>query len=82
MKPLLGLLFVLCAGVSSAAPTRSVTAAPPNLAPRTPAAPGVPAPDPPFEETTQVTSVEVPVNVVDREGQPVRGLQASRSFRQ
>ncbi|MEO8502306.1 MAG: VWA domain-containing protein [Acidobacteriota bacterium] len=31
----------------------------------------------PFEESTQVVSIEVPVNVVNRDGQPVRGLQAS-----
>jgi len=31
---------------------------------------------PVFEGTSQVVSVEVPVNVVDREGQPVRGLTA------
>ena len=29
-----------------------------------------------FEETSQVVAVEVPVNVVDREGRPVRGLTA------
>src|SRR5262249_44585172 len=35
------------------------------------------APAPPaFEDTSQVVSVEVPVNVVDRNGQPVRGLTA------
>ena len=32
---------------------------------------------PRFEETTQVVAVEVPVNVVDREGHPVRGLSAA-----
>ena len=31
---------------------------------------------PAFEGTSQVVSVEIPVNVVDREGQPVRGLTA------
>jgi VWFA-related protein len=30
-----------------------------------------------FEETTQVVSVEVPVNAVDRTGKPVRGLEAA-----
>jgi VWFA-related protein len=30
-----------------------------------------------FEESSQVTAVEVPVNVVDREGNPVRGLSAA-----
>ena len=29
-----------------------------------------------FEETSQVVAVEVPVNVVDRDGRPVRGLTA------
>ncbi|HYU36154.1 MAG TPA: VWA domain-containing protein [Thermoanaerobaculia bacterium] len=29
-----------------------------------------------FEETSEVVAVEVPVNVVDRDGQPVRGLTA------
>ena len=29
-----------------------------------------------FEETSQVVAVEVPVNVVDRDGKPVRGLTA------
>jgi VWFA-related protein len=32
---------------------------------------------PRFEETTQVVAVEVPVNVVDREGHSVRGLTAA-----
>src|SRR6185369_13975602 len=31
---------------------------------------------PAFEGTSQVVSVAVPVNVVDRDGQPVRGLTA------
>src|ERR1700688_225164 len=39
------------------------------------ASPG--APPPRFEETTQVVAVEVPVNVFDREGHPVRGLTAA-----
>jgi VWFA-related protein len=30
-----------------------------------------------FEETSQVVAVEVPVNVVDREGKPLRGLTAA-----
>ncbi|MFP5284188.1 MAG: VWA domain-containing protein, partial [Thermoanaerobaculia bacterium] len=30
-----------------------------------------------FEETSQVVAVEVPVNVVDRDGKPVRGLTAA-----
>lgn len=30
-----------------------------------------------FEESTRVVSVEVPVNVIGRDGQPVRGLQAA-----
>jgi VWFA-related protein len=37
---------------------------------------GVKAPPPAFEDTSQVVSVEVPVTVVDRNGQPVRGLTA------
>jgi VWFA-related protein len=36
-----------------------------------------PASPPKFEETTQVVSVEVPVNAVDRNGRPVRGLTAA-----
>jgi VWFA-related protein len=38
----------------------------------------VPPASPPsrFEETTQVVAVEVPVNAVDRDGKPVRGLTA------
>jgi len=38
------------------------------------ASPGSP---PRFEETTQVVAVEVPVNVVDRDGHPMRGLTAA-----
>lgn len=37
----------------------------------------VPVPSQTFEEKTQVTAVEVPVNVVDRDGNPVRGLSAA-----
>jgi VWFA-related protein len=33
--------------------------------------------DPKFEETSQVVAVEVPVNVVGRDGRPVRGLTAA-----
>ncbi|HYN20858.1 MAG TPA: VWA domain-containing protein [Thermoanaerobaculia bacterium] len=44
------------------------------------AAPVLAAPQPiaeqGFEETSQVVAVEVPVNVVDRDGKPVRGLTA------
>jgi VWFA-related protein len=46
----------------------------------TPAAgpPGPPTPKPPrFEESTQVVAVEVPVNALDRNGRPVRGLTAA-----
>ena len=39
-----------------------------------PAKPGVEAV---FEESTQLLVVEVPVNVVGRDGQPVRGLTAA-----
>ncbi|HXO21775.1 MAG TPA: VWA domain-containing protein [Thermoanaerobaculia bacterium] len=40
------------------------------------AAAGPPA-DQRFEETAQVLAIEVPVNVVGRDGQPVRGLKAA-----
>jgi len=40
------------------------------------AAASAPAKTPTFEETSQVVSVEVPVNVVARDGEPVRGLTA------
>ena len=40
------------------------------------AAASAPAKTPTFEETSQVVSVEVPVNVVTRDGEPVRGLTA------
>jgi VWFA-related protein len=40
------------------------------------AAASAPARPPTFEETSQVVSVEVPVNVVARDGEPVRGLTA------
>jgi VWFA-related protein len=36
-----------------------------------------PAPADRFEETSEVVAVEVPVNVVGRDGQPVRGLSAA-----
>ncbi len=35
-------------------------------------------PDAPVRETAEVVLVEVPVRVVDRSGQPIRGLQASQ----
>jgi VWFA-related protein len=43
------------------------------------AAPALPAAqqEPTFEETSQVVAVEVPVNVIDRDGRPVRGLTAA-----
>jgi VWFA-related protein len=41
------------------------------------AATALPAPAQTFEGSSQVTSVEVPVNVVTRDGQPVRGLSAA-----
>ncbi|HEV8580200.1 MAG TPA: VWA domain-containing protein [Thermoanaerobaculia bacterium] len=41
------------------------------------AAAPLPAQTPRFEDTSQVVAVEVPVNVVDRDGQPVRGLTAA-----
>jgi VWFA-related protein len=47
----------------------------PLLQPQAAAAP--PASRPRFEETTEVVSVEVPVNAVDRNGRPVRGLTAA-----
>lgn len=37
-----------------------------------------PAGEPTFEATSEVVSVEVPVNVVDRDGRPIRGLTADR----
>ena len=37
----------------------------------------VAAQKPTFEDTSQVVAVEVPVNVIDRDGQPVRGLTAA-----
>ncbi len=37
----------------------------------------IPAQTPRFEDSSQVVAVEVPVNVVDRDGQPVRGLTAA-----
>src|SRR5678809_85710 len=39
--------------------------------------PAAPPPEKPFEETTDVVAVEVPVNVVGRDGLSVRGLQAA-----
>ncbi|HVR08041.1 MAG TPA: VWA domain-containing protein [Thermoanaerobaculia bacterium] len=47
------------------------------LLPLAAAAPSAPPAPQRFEETTQVVSVEVPVNAVDRAGKPVRGLKAS-----
>src|SRR5215203_4492960 len=41
------------------------------------AAAPVQPPPPTFEGTSQVVAVEVPVNVVGRDGQPVRGLTAA-----
>ena len=41
------------------------------------AAPPAPAQTPTFEGTSQVVAVEVPVNVVGRDGEPVRGLTAA-----
>jgi VWFA-related protein len=40
-------------------------------------APAAPLADDKFEDTSQVVAVEVPVNVVGRDGQPVRGLTAA-----
>jgi VWFA-related protein len=66
VPPLLGLLAMLApAAPAAAAPTAAApTAAAPTAAQR-------------FEETTQVVAVEVPVNVTDRAGVPVRGLTAA-----
>jgi VWFA-related protein len=57
-------------------PAPAASSAPPST---TAAAPRKAAPiaKQQFEDTTQVVSVEVPVNVTDREGHPVRGLTAS-----
>ncbi|HYL06582.1 MAG TPA: VWA domain-containing protein [Thermoanaerobaculia bacterium] len=52
----------------------------PLLAATPPATPAPPVPlgsPQRFEESTQVVSVEVPVNAVDRAGKPVRGLTAA-----
>jgi VWFA-related protein len=56
-----------------------LAAAPPaRPVPPAPAArPEIPAARQRFEETTEVVSVEVPVNAVDRAGKPVRGLKAA-----
>ena len=48
-----------------------LAAAPPNPPEKTPIA------EQKFEDTSQVVAVEVPVNVVGRDGQPVRGLTAA-----
>ena len=67
------------AGLVLAAPERGAWAqaapAPPAAAPAEPT-PGAAAATPPFSSTTQVLSVEVPVQVV-RDGEPVRGLTAA-----
>jgi len=60
-QSLLAILLVLAAGPALAAPAANKTT-------KTQA--------PTFEGTSQVVSVEVPVNAVDRDGQPVRGLTA------
>ena len=62
--PTLSLSFVLLAAAA-------VTAAP------QPPAAAPPPEDGSFGETSQVVAVEVPVNVTDREGRPVRGLTAA-----
>lgn len=41
------------------------------------AAPAAPLADDKFEDTSEVVAVEVPVNVIGRDGQPVRGLTAA-----
>jgi VWFA-related protein len=48
-----------------------------SLLPLLLAAAPAPGQAPRFEGTSQVVAVEVPVNVVDRDGQPVRGLSAA-----
>jgi VWFA-related protein len=63
-------LLLLALPLAGAAPA-------PPAAPAATAAPVAPAAGTPgFEETSQVVAVEIPVNVVDREGRPVRGLTA------
>src|SRR6185436_14643822 len=49
--------------------------APALPAAQTPA--GAPVAEQKFEETSQVVAVEVPVNVLGRDGKPVRGLTAA-----
>jgi VWFA-related protein len=84
LLPALGLLAlpalqVLAATTPPAGPPAA--AATPTPTPKTssasPAAASKTSPPPRFEESTQVVAVEVPVNAVDRNGRPVRGLTAA-----
>ncbi|HJX28219.1 MAG TPA: VWA domain-containing protein [Thermoanaerobaculia bacterium] len=64
--------------LSLSLPLAALLAAP-IPAPAQSKAPAAPAPvaDDKFEDTSQVVAVEVPVNVIGRDGQPVRGLTAA-----
>jgi VWFA-related protein len=72
MSPLtfrrLSLSLPLAALLAAPVPTPAQSKAP---------APMAPLADDKFEDTSQVVAVEVPVNVVGRDGQPVRGLTAA-----
>ncbi|HVT57726.1 MAG TPA: VWA domain-containing protein [Thermoanaerobaculia bacterium] len=59
-----------------AVPTRPAGPSPAAAAPAGASAPSSPAKPARFEDTSQVVAVEVPVNAVGRDGQPVRGLAA------
>ena len=65
-SPLPGLLLILLILVLPALAALPAAAAKPAAAPQTPT----------FEGSSQVVAVEVPVNVVGRDGEPVRGLSA------
>jgi VWFA-related protein len=72
MSPLtfrrLSLCLPLAAFLAAPVPARAQPKAP---------APVAPLADDKFEDTSQVVAIEVPVNVVGRDGQPVRGLTAA-----
>src|SRR5436309_14913820 len=75
---LLALLALAPAPAPAAAAAPAKASAAPAKAPAAPAkAPAAAAKTPAkFEGAAQVVAVEVPVNVVDRDGRPVRGLKA------
>lgn len=62
--------------LSLSLPLAALLAAP-IPAPAQSKAPAAPVADDKFEDTSQVIAVEVPVNVIGRDGQPVRGLTAA-----